>query len=307
MKKIFALLFASVMALSLTACRGELVEVPPAHVGKIMTKDGYREGVIGTSKFRLDVCFNYCDKLVLLPVADQANIETLEIFMPQDKLKLKVNLRTNLTITDKKQMDALFNSIAPTESEESQKVARIGRDIVYKTYAQQIIQTEAREYLSQFTIAEVASSMEKVNADLSARLSKAIKERTPFNVRYVGITGIEYPAIITEAQENAAKRREMIEQENAQKQVDQVRLERQLNEAQLQRKIDVEKAEADAEADRVRAVAANNPAVIKLRELENERAAIDAWKAGGSQVPSTLITNGEGGNFITQLATGSKK
>lgn len=300
MKKIFALLFASVMALSLSACRGELVEVPPAHVGKIMTKDGYREGVIGTSKFRLDVCYNYCDKLVLLPVADQANIETLDIFMPQDKLKLKVTIRTNLTITDKKQMDSLFNSVAPTESEESQKVARIGRDIVYKTYAQQIIQTEAREYLSQFTIAEVASSMEKVNADLSARLSKAIKERTPFNVRYVGITGIEYPAIITEAQENAAKRREMIEQENAQKQVDQVKLERQLNEAQLQRKIDVEKAEADAEADRIRAVAANNPAVIKLRELENQRAWIDAWKAGGSNVPS-VVTGEQGSNFLMQM------
>ncbi len=295
MKKIFTMLFATIMALSLTACRGELVEVPPAHVGKIMTKDGYREGVIGTSKFRLDVCFNYCDKLVLLPVADQANIETLDIFMPQDKLKLKVTIRTNLTITDKKQMDALFNSVAPTETEESQKVARIGRDIVYKTYAQQIIQTEAREYLSQFTIAEVASSMEKVNSDLSARLSKAIKERTPFNVRYVGIIGIEYPAIITEAQENAAKRREMIEQENAQKQVDQVKLERQLNEAQLQRKIDVEKAEADAEADRVRAQAANNPAVIKLRELEIERIKAEKWNG---QLPTTVA---DGSGLIMQM------
>ena len=45
-------LFAVVLfALFLTAC-GQRVEVPPAHVAKIMTKDGYQEGVIGTSKFR---------------------------------------------------------------------------------------------------------------------------------------------------------------------------------------------------------------------------------------------------------------
>lgn len=307
MKKILTLLMLAFMVIGLSACRGELVEVPPAHVGKIMTKDGYREGIIGTSKFRLDRCINYCDKLVLLPVADAANVENLEIFMPQDKLKLKVAIRTNLTITDKKQMESLFNSIAPVDSEERVSTARIARDAVYKTYAQQIIMTEAREYLSQFTIAEIASSMEKVNADLSARLSKAIKERTPFSVRYVGITNIEYPDIIVTAQENAAQRREMIEQENAQKQVDQVKLERQLNEAQLQRKIDVEKAEADAEADRVRAQAAQNPAVIKLREMENERAAIDAWKAGGSKVPETLVINGkEGGSFIQQLTRPSK-
>lgn len=302
MKKLFALILVSIMALGLSACRGELVEVPPAHVGKIMTKDGYREGVIGTSKFRLEPCINYCDKLVLLPVADQASVENLEIFMPQDKLKLKIAIRTNLTITDKKAMDALFNSIAPSAAEgDSEYIARIGRDAVYKTYAQQIILTETREYLSQFTIAEVASSMEKVNAELSARLAKALKDKTPFTVRAVGITNIEYPAIIVEAQENAAKRREQIEQENAQLEVNRVQLQRQLQEAELQRKIDVEKAEADAEADRIRAAAANNPAVIKLRELENQRAWIDAWKAGGSHVPS-VVTGEQGSNFLMQLS-----
>ena len=288
-------------ALTLSACRGQLVEVPPAHVGKIMTKDGYREGVIGTSKFRLEPCINYCDKLVLLPVADQASIENMEIFMPQDKLTLKVSIRTNLTITDQKQMDALFNSLPPTAGEgDSSYISRIGRDAVYNTYAKQIILTETREYLSQFTIAEVASSMERVNAELSTRLANAIKTKTPFSVRAVGITNIEYPKIIVEAQENAAKRREQIEQENAQLEVSRVQLQRELQEAELQRKIDVEKAAADAEADRIRAVAASNPAVITLRKLENERAWIDAWKHGGAQVPHYVSGDG-GSNFLMQL------
>lgn len=113
MFKIFATLM---LVVGLTAC-GTRVEVPPAHVGKIMTKDGYREGVIGTSKFRLEPCISYCDKLVLLPVADQASIENMEIFMPQDKLTLKVSIRTNLTITDQKQIDALFNSLPPAAGE----------------------------------------------------------------------------------------------------------------------------------------------------------------------------------------------
>ena len=52
-------------AVFLAAC-GERVEVPPAHIGKIMTKDGYQEQTIPTSKFRLPHCWTYCDKLVLL-------------------------------------------------------------------------------------------------------------------------------------------------------------------------------------------------------------------------------------------------
>jgi hypothetical protein len=286
MKKFFGI---CAMALALTAC-GTRVEIPPAHVGKIMTKDGYRQGVLGTSKFRLETCINYCDKLVLLPVNDQAKTERLTIFMPQDKLNLKVDVRTNLAITDKAKMDRLFNSIIPVDDENSVSVSRIGRDIIYQTYAQQIILTEIREYLSKYTIAEIASSLEKVNSELSARLSKTISSRTPFSVRYVGITNIEYPAIITEAQENAARRREMIEQENAQQQVDQVRLNRELNAARLARLVDVEKAEAYAQVDKIRARELT-PEIIKLREIEIEQTKADKWNG----VMPTTVAGGNTG------------
>lgn len=292
MKKLATLGLAAALALSLSGC-GERVEVPPAHLGKIMTKDGYMEGTIGTSKFRLPACVSYCDKLVLLNVADQAYLEKMEIFMPEDKLKLKISVRINLTLSPKK-AESIFNSLPPSTTEENNdQLSSIGRDVAYNTYASQIVQTETREYLSQYTIAEVASNLEKVNADLRARLSKSLS--THFDVRYVGITNIEYPAIISEAQENAARRREQIEQENAQLAVSKVQLERQLQEAQLQRRIDVEKAEADAEADRVRAVAASNPAVITLRKLEIDKIKAEKWNG---QLPRV---SGQGNELLIDL------
>ncbi len=293
----FALL--ALLAVGLTAC-GKRVEVPPAHVGKIMTKDGYREGVVGTSKFRLDVCFAYCDKLVLLDVSDKAYLEKMEIFIPEDKLKMNVAVRVNLTV-DRKGAEALFDALPPQSEGESDRISSIERNLAYSTYAQQIIMTETREYLSQFSIAEIASSLERVNADLRTRLSKSLAERTPFSVRYVGITDIKYPDIITDAQENAAKRREQIEQENAQLEVSRVQLERELQEAQLQRKIDVEKAQADAEADRVRA-AAITPAVIRLRELEVAQTLAKKWD--GKQ--PTVVADGSGLLLNVGELTGNK-
>jgi predicted small lipoprotein YifL len=52
LKKHKTSLAAVAAAFVLGAC-GQKVEVPPAHVGKIMTKDGYQESLIPTSKFRL--------------------------------------------------------------------------------------------------------------------------------------------------------------------------------------------------------------------------------------------------------------
>lgn len=197
---------------------------------------------------------------------------------------MSIAVRVNLTL-DKKGAETLFDALPPQAEGELDYLSSIGRDVAYKTYAQQIIMTETREYLSKYSIAEISSSLEKVNSELRNLLSKSLSARTPFSVRYVGITDIKYPDIITQAQENAATRREEIAQEEARLQVSQVQLERKFKEAQLQRKIDVEKSEADAEADRARA-AAITPAVLRLRELENERARIDKWDGAYPKVVS---------------------
>ena len=255
-------LVVSALAVSLAAC-GSKVEVPAAHVAKIMTKDGYKADIIGTSKFRLDRCWAYCDKLVLLDASDQAVSEKMELFMPEDKLNMTFDLRLTMIINPNK-YEELFARIPPVDQN---GVDVISWNKAYVTYAQQIVRAEAREFLSDFTIAEIASSRETINAQLSQRLTKSINEKTPFQVRYVGLADIQYPKIIVEAQENAAERREKVQQEEAQLQISKVQLERQLQEQQLQRKVDVEKAMAEAEVARIQSQSLTS-AYIRYRELQ---------------------------------------
>ncbi|MDR2327589.1 MAG: SPFH domain-containing protein [Acidovorax sp.] len=275
------ILAAAAAALVLTAC-GQKVEVPPAHLGKIMTKDGYQEALIPTSKFRLGMCWAYCDRLVLLDVSDKAYEEAMSIFIPEDKLNLDVSIRATLSINSKKTAE-LFNAVAPTEV--SGDVSTIANEQVYRTYASQIIQSEVREYLSKLSIGEIASSNEKINADLRVQLGKAIETLTPFSVRFVGITNLKYPKIITEAQESAAERREAIQKEEAQLAISKAQLERELQEARLQRAIDKEKAETEAMSQSVLAQSVD-ARVLQLRKLENERAWIEKWNG---QLPTTTL------------------
>ena len=282
-KKTILLIVGAVLAALLAlVLAGERVEIPPAHVGKIMTKDGYQEALIPTSKFRLSPCWAYCDRLVMLDVADKAYQENLSIFIPEDKLNLDVSVRATLSINPKKTAE-LFNTISPTDGRGSTSI--IANEQVYRTYASQIIQAEVREYLSQYSISQIASSNEKINADLGLRLSKAIEARTPFSVRHVGITNLKYPDIITKAQEAAAERREAIQQEEAQTQVSAARLERELREARLQRAIEKEKAETEALAQATLAASVDSR-VLELRKLENQRAWIEKWDG---QLPTTVL------------------
>lgn len=238
MKKVMMVLF-TMFALVLVGC-GQKVQVPPAAIGKVMGVDGYREGVIPTSKFRLDPCLAYCDSLVVMSIADFSISEAMELFMPQDRLTMNFDLR--LTLTPKPEdYDSLFNRITP-DSE-----GHIPLHGAYQTYAQQIIRTEAREILSKYTIDQIASSREAINAELTDKLIGTIQSRTPFQVRFVGIADIGYPQIIITAQEASAERRERIQQEEAQLEVSKVELERQLQEERLKRAIEMEKAQAQAE------------------------------------------------------------
>lgn len=280
MKKFFGAVVIGAMVV-LAGC-GERVEVPPATVGKIVTKDGYAETLIPTSKFRLPACFAYCDRLVLLDVSDNSYSESLDIFVPEDKLNLGVTVRTTLSVNPRK-AEELFAALAPTDVEGS--TSRIDNRAIYQTYAAQIIQAEVREYLSQYSIGEIASSNEKVNSDIRERLSRVLSERTPFSVRYVGLTNISYPKIITNAQEAAAERREAIQQEQAQLEISKVKLERELQEARLTRAIEKEKAETEAIAQRLLAESVDSR-VLELRRLENERLWIEKW---GGVLPTTVM------------------
>lgn len=278
------ILKASALALAATlmvGC-GEKVEVPPGHVAKILTKDGYREGLVPSSKIRLDYCMNYCDKAVILDATDKSYTETMEIFIPGDKLMVTVDVRATLAV-DPMKAEALFNKLP--QQEKSSAESLITSDSIYYTYGRQILLAEVRGYLTQYSINEIASNIDKINGDLQQLLSKKMNDKTPFIVNYAGITSTKFPPIITKAQENAAERREAIAGEEAKLAVRTVELERELKEAQLQREIEKEKAETKAIEQRTLANAVDNR-VLELQRLEIEKIKAEKWDGA---LPQTIM------------------
>lgn len=276
MKMFRNLMVVLATVLALVGC-GQKVEVGPGTVAKVLTQSGYKEGVVQPSKFRLGMCMNFCDKLVLLDASEKSVTEPMSLLMPRDKLNMTFKVRLTMGINPEK-YDDVFSRVSATAGK-GKGLDYVAWNTVYQNYAQQIIQTESREYLSQFTIAEILSNLEKINGELSARLSDSLSKRTPFITRYAGITDVGYPKIIVEAQENAAERREKVEAEEAQLEISRVTLERELQEQQLKRKVEVAKAEAEAEVNKILAKSMT-PEYVKYREL----AVMDAIAASDNKV-----------------------
>ena len=55
MKRFLKVASVASVAVILAGC-GESVQVPPAYVGKILSKDGFQPGLIKPSQFRLPIC-----------------------------------------------------------------------------------------------------------------------------------------------------------------------------------------------------------------------------------------------------------
>ena len=256
MKK-YLLMIAAVVGL--TAC-GQAVEVPTSFVGKIQTTKGFQENVIQPSKFRLDKCWGYCDKLVLLEASDQVFEKEFKTFMPKDKLNLTYGVSMTLAI-DPNKYDGIFSIIPATSTEDQLALIRLAD--VYSRTAATKVNTLMPQILSGFTISEVASNRDKVNLYLQSELQKQLNT-TPFIVKAAGLTNVDYPKIITDAQENAAKRKENENQVLAQRNLDLLQIATDKEVETQRRELEMMKASTTAMiADKML-----SPNYIKLQQLE---------------------------------------
>lgn len=259
-----------ILSLTLTGCDlflGEKVEVPPAHVGKILGKNGYSPEIIPPSKFRLDKCWAYCDKLVLLETSDTAFIEQMTVFMPDDKLNLKVEVRGTMTVpATSSAVNPLYDRLVATSVDGT--TMKIGVDQIYGTYGKQALRGVVRSRVVESTISQILSERDAVGRNIHAAVSEKLAEsHTPIRVSRLELASVQPPAVIVEAQQNAKEREIAIQQAEANAQVQLVEAERALEVAKMNRLVRRENAEALAEENRIAAESVTAE-LLAYRKLE---------------------------------------
>jgi len=261
--KIAAVLAAT---LTLSACYGERVTVPPAYEGKILTPQGYAPDTISPSTFRMRKCWtpgSVCDQLILVNKSDTSVTEKFTLFMPKNQLTMTFDIRMTATIRDG-QTNAILNKVEPQEIESGHRI--ITFEQVYSTYGRPVIREAVRSVLADFTIDEIASSRDAVNAQLTTKLADIMKVN-PIALKTIGLADVAYPEVITKRKEQAEERRIEIEQEEARKQVELIKIQTKLETAKASRAIRRENAMAAAEENEI-AAKSITPEYLEYKKLE---------------------------------------
>lgn len=264
-QNIFRMIPVLAVAAFLSAC-GEPVEVPPAHVGKILTADGFKDTVLPPSKFRLDPCFSLCDKLVIAEASDYSKKEVMTVFMPKDDLNLTVEVRGIFAVSNEDDnVNRIFARI-PAQATNQGSTSSIPMDTVYETYAAQIIREVVRSGLANYEITEVMNNRDRIGAELHEKISNRL-ELTPITVAQFGLADVQPPEVIVRAKEAAKEREIEIQRTEADKQIALKKAEAELELADKDQQIRLKKAETIREENKIVADSVTD-AYIEYRRLE---------------------------------------
>lgn len=242
MKKIILFLLILFAIPFVIASFGTAVEIPPAHVGKLSTKNGLQQGVIPPSTIRLSNLCLTCDKVILAEASDYPMQESLVIYMPKDQLNLKVDLRGIVTVSSgEENINQIFDRVT-AKLTDSRRVRLIPLSSVYSIYAQPIIREVIRSALTKYSIAEVMASRAKVSAELT-ELIRSKLSTTPISIKQLGLADVQPPEVIVRAREAAKEREIAIQRAEADKQVKLKEAEAALEVAKKQQQVDLKEAE----------------------------------------------------------------
>ncbi|MFC1802183.1 SPFH domain-containing protein [Patescibacteria group bacterium] len=241
MKKLFGILFFVIIAVSLSGCFGEVVEIPPAHVGKLSTSSGLQQGVIPPSKIRLDAFCVVCDSIILAEASDHGVLEKMKIFMPKDKLNVILDVRGVFSVSSKEaNVEQVFARL--TANPVSKRVSLIPMTKIYLTYGQPVIREVVRTVVTKYSIMEVMENRDAI----SLELAKTVREKlnsTPITTIRFGLADVQPPDVIVNAQEATKKREIEIQRAEADKMVKLKEAEAALEVAMKQQEVDLKEAE----------------------------------------------------------------
>lgn len=264
MKKI---LLALIVGCAVLVGCGSKVEIPPAHVGKILGKNGYAPDTISPSKFRLQPCFAYCDSLVLLEASDTSFKESMTVFMPKDKLELTVEVRGTLSVpTSAAIVDSLYDRIPALRVDDRTEVIKASK--VYEVYGKQALRGVIRSELVKLTISQIQSQRAAVGVTIHAAVQEKMSTtKTPLVVSRLELAAVNPPASIVQAQKDAIQRDLDVQKAEANARVKVVEAEQALVVAKKDRLVKREEAMAIAEQNEI-AAKSITPQLLAYRKLE---------------------------------------
>lgn len=181
--------------------------VPSGHVGRV-------RGISGFKGKPLAPGYHSCwgrDKLYLMEVTDR-QFDIPMAVLCKDQLNFKFNIGV-LVAVDKEKVDIIneaFENVVPASVGSGSTGGTITVDQLFEMYVKPVVDQEARRVVSRYATSEIAFKRDVVMQATQAAAENAIKQSL-LKVKRITINNMDFPDVITLAQEARAKRQIEVE------------------------------------------------------------------------------------------------
>lgn len=238
----------------MSGCNCEWVE--PGQLGRVKTTSGWNDELLKPGRHTTGVSAD----MYTLDATENTFTESMNILMKdQINLSLSLQIRCGVDVSKTKEVLSVFDRVKAGyrphvgkggAKTEAPKKTHITLEAMYKIYAQMLMQSVPRATLSPLTVEEFRDQ----RADLSMLIDKKIREAlatTPLKAYEIQVTNIDWPDIITRANEAAKEREIEIKAEEAKVQKEIVKAQGALKVAEEMYKVQVLEAKMIADANKL--------------------------------------------------------
>jgi len=257
------------MSIMFSGCSHETV--PVGTIGKIVDRDGLHPEIYPPSRVNVGMHGH----LILAETISHTVNETVTVRMKGD-MNLIVQVRFKLRLGDKlTSRNFVFSDVRPKDGK------TITLNEVYALHGKAIVNKAVREVLGKYKMGEVNDNFNHISSDIYQLTLKLFKP-TPLIVTDVALGKLDFPQVIDDAIEAAAKRTLEIKQAEADVQVSLTELKGKELLAKGQYRIKMQEAKRIADYNR-KIASGISPALLTLRKIEVQEAMVEAIK-GNSNV-----------------------
>ena len=227
----------------LTSCATMCKEqVPPGHVGMCRTVDGFEGDPVPAG---YHTCWGPGSAMYLLEVSDKEQIINMSVLC-KDSLNFRFDVAV-LTAADRENkalLKEMFENITPLGGNV------ITADQIFMTYAKSVVDQEARKVVSKYETNQIVDKRAQIIDEIQKSVNESLGGSI-VKVKRVTVNNLDFPAVVTKAQEERAQRQVEIETEKAEQKKRLLKAENALKVATLEYEQQLLEAAMIADANKV--------------------------------------------------------
>lgn len=237
MKKLILLITLLIMT---TACRES---VDPGHIGICKNENGFNNRAILSPG--LHSCWGLYESMYELETKDSRQVIHIKV-LAKDSLNMSfdVSMLVSINTENPELVRNMFSNIGTG----SDKIIEV--DEVFKTYAANLIDQEVRKVISRYETTDISNERAVIIDKIRSEVQLSLKD-TVIKVKEITINNMDFPEVVTKAQEIKKTRQVEIATEEAQQKKKLIVAKNSLEIAEIQAAKQLLEAKAMADSNKI--------------------------------------------------------